>query len=134
MKKFFLAIPSMLTSLIAALPVLTCPLCWPLYAGVLSSMGLSFVNYTAYILPITAVMISISLFTLGWKAKKRRGFAPLFLGIFASLVLMIGKFYLINNYIFAIGAALLIGATVWNIYPKKNCTSCKLNKNLEEIL
>ena len=35
----------------ALLPSLTCPLCWPAYADVLSALGVGFVGTTAYLLP-----------------------------------------------------------------------------------
>src|SRR2546427_12053208 len=44
----------------ALLPSLTCPLCWPAYAGVLSSLGVGFVGTTAYLLPLTATFLAIA--------------------------------------------------------------------------
>jgi hypothetical protein len=125
MKKAVLAVPSVLASLVAATPVLTCPACWPLYAGLLSSLGLGFVNYTPYLFPITAVMLLISLLTLGWKAERRQGYGPLALGVVAAGILLGGKFYLGSPLLFYLGVILLVGAAVWNIWPKKRgCKSC----------
>ncbi|SEN52532.1 hypothetical protein SAMN05216325_12228 [Nitrosomonas marina] len=67
MKKFFIALPSFLASAFVALPILTCPACWPLYAGLLSALGLSFVDYTPFLFPVTAVLLFISLVSLAWK-------------------------------------------------------------------
>lgn len=125
MKKVFLAIPSILTSIVAASPILTCPACWPLYAGLLSSMGISFVNYTPYILPATVIMLFISLIALGWKVKSRRGYGPFIVAILASVLLLSGKFYLENNWFFYGGVILLISTSIWNVWPKKHCTVCK---------
>ena len=36
---------------VGALPA--CPLCWPIYAGVMSSVGLGFLLETTYLLPLT---------------------------------------------------------------------------------
>jgi len=124
MKKFFLATPSVLASLVATTPVLTCPACWPLYAGVLSSMGINFINYTPYIFPVTIVMLIISLFSMVWKAKLRHGFGPVILGSAASALLLIGKFYIDNNVLFYGGTFLLIMASIWNVWPKKECPAC----------
>jgi hypothetical protein len=127
MKRFFLALPSVLTSLVAATPVLTCPACWPLYAGLLSALGLGFVDYTPYLLPATALMLLVSLLTLGWRAEQRRGYAPLAVGGVASALLLAGKFYLASDPLFYAGVALLIGAAIWNIWPKnKNCEHCSV--------
>lgn len=125
MLRFFLALPSVVASLVAATPILTCPACWPLYAGILSSLGVGFIDYTLYILPATEAMLLVSLLTLGWKARQRHGYWPLALGTGASALLLGGKFYLGNDWLFYAGVALLIGASVWNIWPKKGkCSSC----------
>ena len=55
-KKILMAAPAFIASGVAVLPVLTCPACWPLYAGLLSALGISFVNYTPFLFPITALI------------------------------------------------------------------------------
>ena len=126
MKKLVMALPSVLVSGVAALPVLTCPACWPLYAGILSAMGLGFVDYTPYLLPVTAVLLILSLFPLVWKAKQRRGYWPLLLGALSALTILGGKFYLETSWVFYAGIVLLLAASIWNLWPKKTaCTNCK---------
>lgn len=124
MKKIVLAIPSVCASIVAGSPVLTCPTCWPLYAGLLSAMGVNFVNYTPYILPVTAIMLLVSLVVLGWKAKERRGYLPLVVGVLASVLLLVGKFAVESNLLFYIGVILLISASLWNVWPKRHCGVC----------
>ena len=99
----------------ALLPKLTCAACWPAYTALLSALGVEFVDYTPYLLPITVAALAIALFGLGWRARARRGFGPLALGIIASAVIVIGKFALDSDTTAYIGAAALIGATVWNL-------------------
>tara|TARA_A200000113_G_scaffold172162_1_gene157083 strand:- start:1913 stop:2299 length:387 start_codon:yes stop_codon:yes gene_type:complete len=126
MKKLILVLPSFLTILVASLPVLTCPACWPLYAGLLSSLGINFTNYTSYILPLTLFLLTISLLALGWRAKKRRGFIPLIIGLFGVIPILLGRFYMENDWLFYSGIALLVGASIWNVWPKRgNCSNCK---------
>ena len=84
MKKALMAVPSVVASGVAALPVLTCPACWPLYAGLLGALGLGFVDYTPYLLPVTAGLLVVSLIPLLWKAKQRWGYKPLFAGILGA--------------------------------------------------
>jgi mercuric ion transport protein len=62
----------------ALLPKLTCPVCWPAYAGLLSSLGFGFVNYTTYLLPLTILFLILAVASLGYRAKNRRGYKPLF--------------------------------------------------------
>lgn len=126
MKKLILAVPAFLTPLVASFPVLTCPACWPLYAGLLSSLGVNFANYTPYILPLTLFLLIISLLALGWQAKERRGFSPLIVGVLSIIPILLGRFYMENDWLFYSGIALLISASIWNIWPKmKGCPNCR---------
>ncbi|OGI44582.1 MAG: hypothetical protein A2150_06865 [Candidatus Muproteobacteria bacterium RBG_16_64_11] len=112
----------------ALLPKLTCAACWPAYTALLSALGVEFVDYTPYLLPVTVAALTIALFGLGWRARARRGFGPLALGIIASAVIVIGKFAFDSDTTAYIGAAALIGATVWNLWPHRagagNCGAC----------
>ena len=113
----------------AALPKLTCPACWPAYAGLLSSMGVGFINYTPYLLPLTASFLLLSLAALGWRARRRRGYGPLILGIAASALLLIGKFVFDSDTAMYVAIASLIAASGWNAWPRArqvagDCPAC----------
>jgi len=112
----FASLPSIM---VALLPKLTCPLCWPAYAALLSSVGVSFVNYTPMLLPVLAVLLLVSLVTLAYRARYRRGLGPFWLGLFASLTILIGKFVLDSDSTIYIGSGLLVGASLWNIWPRR---------------
>lgn len=132
MKKWIMAMPTFLAAGVAASPVLTCPLCWPLYAGLLSALGLGFVDYTPYLFPVTAVLLLVSLIPLGWKAPHRRGYRPLVGGIIASFLILGGKFYFNAAWIFYTGIALLLAASIRNLWPKeKVCTACAKSEKTE---
>src|SRR6266571_6095721 len=79
---------------VALLPKLLCPLCWPLYAGIVSSVGLGFLIGTAYLLPITSAFLALTLAVLGLGAKQRHGYGPFVTGVVASAGVLIGKFFL----------------------------------------
>ena len=113
----------------AFLPKLACPACWPAYAGLLSSMGLGFFDYTPYLIPMTLVFIVIALFSMAYKAGNRRGYAPLLLGLVASVIILFGKFNLDSDSIMYGGIGLLVIASIWNTWPTKHslistCRSC----------
>ena len=69
---------------VALLPKLFCPLCWPLYASIVSSVGLGFLIGTTYLLPITGAFLVVTLAVLGFGANKRRGYGPFVLGALSS--------------------------------------------------
>lgn len=108
----------------AALPKVTCPLCWPAYAGVLSALGLGFLLETAWLLPISAAAVGVAVGSLGWRAGRRRGFGPFWLGLVAAAVLMVAKFGFDSQPAMYAGAAVLFGAAIWNAWPKKRTASC----------
>ena len=112
----------------AVLPKLTCAACWPAYTALLGALGIEFADYTPYLLPVTFAAFAVALFGLGWRARARRGFGPLALGVIASAVIVTGKFAFDSDTAAYIGAAALIGATVWNLWPRRagagNCGAC----------
>ena len=113
---------------VALVPKLICPLCWPLYAGIVSSVGLGFLIGTAYLLPITSAFLILTLAVLGLRAKQRQGYGPFVAGIVASGAILIGKFFLESNPIMYGGVGLLVFASVWNAWPRRTnfavCPSC----------
>lgn len=110
----------------ALLPKLTCPACWPAYAGVLSSLGLGFVNYSPYLLPLTALFLILAVASLGFRANSRRGYGPFIMGTVAALILLIGKFIFASEAALYGGIALLTAASLWNSWPlrKEGSGSC----------
>ncbi|MBI5437540.1 MAG: hypothetical protein HY936_01045 [Nitrosomonadales bacterium] len=123
----FAALPAIAA---AALPKLTCPACWPAYSGLLSSMGVSFINYTPYLFPLTAAFLLVSLIALGWRAPRRRGYGSLWFGLAASAVLLVGKFAFDSDIAMYAGMAVLVAASLWNAWPHArreaagNCPAC----------
>jgi hypothetical protein len=113
----------------ALLPKLTCPACWPAYAGLLSSLGIGFVNYTPYLLPLAALFLIVAVVSLGYRAKNRRGYAPLMLGSGAAVIVIVGKFVLASDLAMYGGIALLMSASLWNAWPPRatksgSCPAC----------
>src|SRR5437773_10348996 len=88
-KQGVLALPGVAVSL---LPKLVCPMCWPAYAGLLSSVGLGFLISAAYLLPFTAGFLALALAAMGFRANSRHGYGPFLLGVVATVGVLLGKF------------------------------------------
>ncbi len=114
---------------VALLPKLTCAACWPAYAALLGAMGVNFVDYTPWLLPVTATLLGLTLATLAWRAGRRRGYGPLWLGIAAAAVILVGKFAYQSDETAYAGAAVLLAAAVWNVWPRRraefSCPACE---------
>ena len=113
---------------LALLPKVACPACWPAYAGVLGAMGLGFLVKTAWLLPLTAVFMVVAVGSLAFRARRRRGYGPFAIGLLAAVVVLGGKFVLGSDPAMYGGIALLVGASLWNSWPRKAaaapCLAC----------
>ncbi len=115
-KRIFSAVPGLLA---AALPNATCPACWPVYAGVLSSLGLGFLMQGTYFYLIIGLLLAVSLLSLSYKSASRRGLRPFALGVFASIGIIAGKIAEWPEVTFYTFASVLLVASVWNNWPIK---------------
>ena len=125
----------------ALLPNAICPACWLVYAGILSSLGLGFLMTGSYFYLLVGILLSISLFSLAYKAKTRRGYLPFWLGLISAIIIIGGKYYTLSNYVFYSGAIHLIIASIWNNSPVKvsapsvrseqvaSCPNCKTSQS-----
>lgn len=115
-----LAVPGVVATL---LPSVTCPACWPAYAGLLSSLGVGFAMSSAFLLPLTIISLLVAVAALGLRAGERRGYAPLLLGLASSVVVLLGKFVFPSEATAYAGLVLLIVASLWNTWPRRAATS-----------
>lgn len=114
---------------LAMLPKLICPLCWPLYTSLLGSLGLSFVNYTPYLFPLTLVFLSAALVAIGAYSPKGGRILPLLLGVAGALAILAGKFHLQNEPLVYGGVASLVAAAALGVFRRqdrqqKPCPEC----------
>lgn len=103
---------------VSLLPKVTCPMCWPAYAGLLTSLGLGFLLYARYLLPVTAVFLFIAVAALGFRAKARRGYGPMVLGAAAAAGVIVGKFCLASDTALYSAVSLLVASSLWNSWPR----------------
>lgn len=112
--------------LMATLPVVGCASCWPAYAGVLSALGVPFLLDTRWLLPLTLGGLALAVAGLAFRARRRRGFGPLAVGLVAAAAIVFGKFLLAFDVVLYAGAALLMSASVWNSWPTTHARSCAI--------
>jgi hypothetical protein len=93
---------------VALLPKLVCPLCFPAYAAILSALGLEFIDYTPYLLPLTAIFLAVALGVLALQARRTGNVTALLLGLAAAAVVLLGKFHFEYDWLTTGGVVLLI--------------------------
>lgn len=96
----------------ALLPKLTCPLCFPAYAAILSALGIEFLDYTPYLMPLTAIFLAVAITVLALQARRTGNIVPLALGIVASIVVLFAKFGLDSDWLTTGGIVMLVAAIV----------------------
>ena len=89
---------------------MTCPLCFPAYAAILSALGIEFVNYTPYLLPLTVIFLAVALTVLAFQTRRSGKIVPLVLGIVASLIVLFAKFGLEADWLTTGGIIMLVVA------------------------
>ena len=94
----------------ALLPKLTCPLCFPAYAAILSALGIEFLDYTPYLLPLTAIFLAVAISVLALQTRRTGNIMPLVLGIIASLIVLFAKFGLEADWLTSGGIIMLVVA------------------------
>ena len=120
-------LPSLPAIAAALLPKLTCPLCWPAYTAVLGSLGIGFVDYTPFVLPLTASFLAVALASLGCMARKRGNAKPFLLGAAAAALVLVGKFALDSDVLMYAGLALLLLVPLlpWRKAKSEACSGCR---------
>lgn len=107
----------------AMMPVGACPACWPLYGGWLGSLGLAFLLDATYLLPLTALFLSLAVASFAYRAATRRGYGPFRLGLVGVGLILLGKFLAATSTLVYAGLTLLVAASVWNAWPGKTSSS-----------
>ena len=116
-KSFGAVLPGVGASL---LPKLTCPMCWPAYAGLLTSLGLGFLMSERYLFGVTTVFLIMSVAVLAFRYRERRGIAPAALGLMGAVVVLVGKFRFESITAMYAGLSVLIAASLWNSWPRRS--------------
>lgn len=109
---------------LSALPVGGCPACWPVYAGILSALGLSVLLSPPYLLPLTVIFLLITLTVLWRSARKNMKYAPLLFGLAGAALILLGKFAFTSGRAAYSGIALLVFGSVWNAWPRRLTAHC----------
>jgi hypothetical protein len=105
--------------LLALLPAAKCPICIAAYAGVLSSLGLGFLHDDRVLSPIIAVLLTVGLVSVAWSTRGHRRPGPLAVTVLGSAAVVVGRLIWSVPVVLYGGVALLVGASLWNLWLKR---------------
>ncbi len=111
-----LAVPGALLSL---LPSFACPVCLAAYAGVLSTLGLGFVLTESVLAPLIIAFLLVGVASVAWTTRSHRRAGPLLTMVAGSGAVVAGRLVWNTPAVLYVGIALVIGASVWNLWLKR---------------
>ncbi|MBN4050158.1 MerC domain-containing protein [Desulfobulbus sp. AH-315-M07] len=106
-------------AMLALLPSFTCPVCIAAYAGVLSAAGLGFIFDTTIQTPLIIGFLLIGIASVAFASRSHRKPAPLLLTLLGAAAVVAGKLVWDVPYVLYSGAALLLGAAIYNLWLKR---------------
>lgn len=102
----------------AVLAKLACPVCWPAIAGVFGSATVG-AAYSTVGLPLGVAFLLLALGSLAYRARDRRGYGPLALGMLGATALLAGELAASSEPLALSGVGLVIVASIWNAWPRR---------------
>src|SRR5260370_21550452 len=108
---------------VSLLPKLMCPACWPAYAGIVSALGLGFLISAKYLLSLTVAFLAISSLALGFRASRRHGYGPFWMGVAAAAVILTRKLYFDAARATSAGTCLPVITSIWHSWPRRALTT-----------
>lgn len=106
-------------TVLALLPSFTCPACLAAYGGLLSAIGLGFLQDERVLAPLIAVFLALGLVSVGWSSRSHGRRGPFLLTLAGSVAVVAGRLvWSIPGALYG-GVALLIAASVWNLWLKR---------------
>lgn len=99
---------------VALLP--KCPLC---LMGIMSAFGLGTVVSVVWLKPLTLMFLGTAVVSLAIRARWSGVYGPLLLGLVATAIVFVSKFYLDYPPADYGGLALLLAATLWGAFARR---------------
>jgi hypothetical protein len=102
-----------------------CPFC---LIALASSIGLGYLARTWWLVPLTSICFVAAVGSLAMRARRRRTYAPLYLGLSGLVIVFLSKYQLNNTPLTYMGLALLVFASLWRGTSKTKSpdnTGCK---------
>jgi hypothetical protein len=84
---------------------------------------LGFTLTAAFLVPLAALLLSLSLLALGYRAQERRGYGPFVLGVLGALGVLGGKLWLSSEVLSYVALSAIVCAGIWNSWPARSVAS-----------
>ena len=98
----------------------------PLIVGALAAMGLTFLRSDAILWPLMLISLGVALWGFWQGRAVHRNAGPIVLGVIGAVALACGVIIVHGPPALTMiygGAVVLVGATVWNIVARRQCSN-----------
>lgn len=107
-----------------------CPVCFLAYFGIFGVTAASASAYRAWLPPITAIWLALTVGLLFVRTKGWRRYGPVGAGFVAALLIFTARFVTASPRVVYAGIATLVAATVWSSSlrssaPAPDCSDCE---------
>jgi mercuric ion transport protein len=103
---------------IGHLPSLLASLCW-----LLIIFGLGVLLSKNFLVPMSIALWGLALASLAFRARARRGYGPLSVGVVAVSIVLVGKFVPSSHSLLYLGLLVLMRVSLWNSWPQDAAAS-----------
>lgn len=115
---------------VAVLSKFICSFCLGAYTGLLSSLGVGFVATEAGLTWLTIGLMALGIAAVAWSTRRHRHFGPLGLMLLGSGILLVARLDQPSpTRVLVAGAALAVGASLWNFWLERRQSSCCVTEN-----
>lgn len=110
---------------VAVLSKFTCSLCLGAYTGLLGSLGVGFVATDAGLTGLTVGLLALGVAGVAWSTRRHRHLGPLGMMLLSAGVLLLARLDQPSPIRLLVGgAALAVGASLWNFLLERRQPSC----------
>lgn len=111
-----------------------CPICFLAYFGIFGVATASASVYRAWLPPITALWLALTIAMLAFQRRGKRRYGPAIMGFVAALLLLVGKFVVDSQAMTFAGIIALLGAAAWRSRIQQPITTgeCSRCEGLED--
>jgi len=111
-------------SVFSSIVAIVCPLCIPALGALLASVGLGVALKLEVLKGLLIFFLGSALLSLGWSLRFHRKWGIFLLGLAGAILIYAGRHIWFNVLLMWTGAAMLIGASLWNLSAKSGCRQC----------
>lgn len=113
-------------SVVSSVVSMTCPLCIPGVAALVSSIGLGMAITAELMQGILIILLLISIGSLVWAARLHKQLWVVSVGVAGATLIYGGRYLWFSTALMWVGAALLIGTSLVNLLLKRRaCCKCQ---------